>query len=145
MRVCHNVLIFLVMDIKYLCNVLLVEFCTHIFVFVSWACMGQFLFDWCVHKVDSWYRLEPLLYIKNFFSNLDQVLLFLFMPLISFCVCVCVSITGGDIIEILHIYFFKSPLPLFHISSSHKFLVLLLILFCSIGLLVYFSDQTTLE
>ena len=114
------------MDIKYLCNVLLVEFCTNIFVFVSWAHMGEFLFVWCVHKVDCWYRLELLLLIKKkIFQSwssfalsiyaFDLILCVCAFDLIfRVCVCVCVSITGGDIIGILYIYIFlisAAPFP----------------------------------
>ena len=147
--------IFLVMDIKYLCNVLLVEFCTNIFVFVSWAHMGEFLFVWCVHKVDCWYRLELLLLIKKkIFQSWSSFALSIYAFDLILCVCafdlifhvcVCVCLLQVGILLGSYIYiFFWSLLPLFHISSSCKFLVLLLILFCSIVLLVYFSDQTAL-
>ena len=116
--------------------------------------MGEFLFIWCVHKVDCWYHLELLLYIKKkIFKSWPSFALSIYAFDLTLClcafdlifhVCVCVSITGGDIIGILYIYFW-SALPLSHISSSHKFLVLLVILFCFIVLLVYFSDQTTLS
>ena len=139
MRVCHSVLIFLLMDSKCLCNVLLVEFCTNIFIFVSWAHMGEFLFIWCVHKVDCWYYLELLLYIKKkdfqILTKFCSFYLCLWSHCVSVClwsyfscVCVCVYYRWGYYWDLVYLFLIcTAPFPYFkfpQISGSFSDFIL---------------------
>ena len=138
MRVCHNVLIFLLIDIKCLCNVLLVEFCTNIFIFVSWTHMGEFLFIWCVHKVDCWYHLELLLYIKKkIFKSWPSFALSIYAFDLTVClcafdlifhVCVCVYYRWGYYWDLVYLFLIcTAPFPYFkfpQISGSFSDFIL---------------------
>ena len=104
---------------------MLVEFCTNIFVFVSWAHMGEFLFIWCVHKVDCWYHLELLLYtkkkiFKSWSSSALSIYAFdLILCVCAFdlifhvcvCVCVCVYYRWGYYWDLIYIFFFDLCCP----------------------------------
>ena len=118
LNVYHNVLILLVIDIE-------VCFASTIWHNYSYLCfLGTYrrvpfplvwYLKWTVGIVWSFcYTL------KKRFSNLDQVLLFLFMPLISFCVCVplisffvcvCVYYRWGYYWDLIYIYFFDLCCP----------------------------------
>ena len=91
LRICCNVLILLVMGINALSNILLVQFYTNI-LFSPSAHMGESLFLWCDPQSGLLVSFGELLLEKKRGFDLDQILFFQFMSLISLFVCVCLCV-----------------------------------------------------